>query len=94
MFSCLCLKSFERQFLEDFADEISLSKIVTLNEKKKIKNIIQHFKDQKQINSVIEMNLIELVLHYNELIILYKKIKSLNNAEVNPINRIEAILND
>jgi len=93
IFSCLCLKSFERQFLEDFADEISICKLITLNEKKKIKHVLKSFKEQKKINSVVEMNLVQLVLYYNELIILYKKMKSLNNPEINNINRIEAILN-
>jgi len=94
MFSCLCLKSFERQFLEDFANEIPITKLITLTNKRKIKEAIQNSNQKEKIDDVIKENLIELLLYYNELIILFKKIQSLHNPKINESNRIEAILND
>ncbi len=71
MFSCLCLKSFERQFFEDFANEMPITKLITLNDTKKIKQVIQNKKQEEKIDDVIEQNLVELILYYNELIILF-----------------------
>jgi hypothetical protein len=93
MFSCLCLKSFERQFLEDFVNEIPITKLITLTDKRMINQVIQNKKQKQKIDDVIEQNLIELLLYYHELIILFKKIQSLNNPKINESNRIEAILN-
>ncbi len=93
MFSCLCLKSFERQFLEDFANEIPITKLITLTDKRMINQVIQNQKQKQKIDDVIEQNLIELLLYYHELMILFKKIQSLNNPKINESNRIEAILN-
>ncbi len=94
MFSCLCLKSFERQFLEDFANEMPLTKLITLNDKRKIIQVIQNKKQKEKIDDVIEQNVVELLLYYNELIILFKKIQSLNNPKMNESSRIELILKE
>jgi hypothetical protein len=90
MLSCLCLKSFEKQFLEDIANKTPITKLITLTDKRKIKKVIQN----EKIDDIIKENLIDLLLYYNELIILFKKIQSLHNPQINESNRIEAILND
>jgi hypothetical protein len=93
MLSCLCLKSEELNHIESFANEMTLSNLVSFNNVKMRKNIFKIYKNLFQnINSVSEPNLINLFVHYNELIIIYKKMKSLYNHKINDTNRIEEIL--
>jgi hypothetical protein len=92
MLSCLCLKSSEREYIEAFANEVTLSNIVNFSNKRVRKEVFQKFKQSRNINSVHEQNIIDLLLHYNELIIIFKKIKSLNITEINDLKRIEVML--
>ncbi len=92
MLSCLCLKSCEREYIEAYAYETTLSNIINFFDKKVRKNVFQQFKRSRNIDSVHEQNLVDLFLHYTELIILFKKMKSLNNSEINDQSRIELIL--
>ena len=85
----LCLKTVERQFFEYVSDQ-EISIIVNLDKLKGLL-ILKEFKKKhiNEIESIEELNIIEIILYYRELIIIFKKIKSL----VNPLSdRIEAIL--
>jgi hypothetical protein len=93
MFSCLCLKSFEKEFLENLTNELTITNLVELQAKENQKSILKKTKLNKIVNSINEQNLLDLVLYYNEFLILFKKIKSLIYSDILELNRIEAILN-
>ena len=89
---CLNLKNIERHFFH-FISKQQLSEIVQLTPENGI-TFLNQFKFEsnlEEINCINEANLIEIVVYYKELILLYKKIKSL----IRPIDcnsRIDAIL--
>jgi hypothetical protein len=95
IFPCLCLKTFERELFESVSLK-SLSFVINLDKVETCKSYLKTFEKAKniKIDSVEELNLVDLLIYYNELIILYKKLKSLYNP-TNPLeeNRLEAILN-
>lgn len=93
MFSCLCLKSNEREFLENVTNELSIVNIINIKKQRESRTYIKKVIKERQIDSVTSENLYQLLIYYNEIIILYKKIKSLHNSEINEDRRIEAILN-
>ena len=88
---CLSFKNLERQFFE-FVSKQQISEIVHLNGPKATL-FLNDFKEEKEIeiDIITQPNLIDIVVYYKELIIIYKKLKSL----VRPIEsdtRIDAIL--
>ena len=89
--SCLCLKSIEKQLLENVALQ-STEDIIALKNHQMCENFIKNFEEINKfsIDSVQISNLIDLVIYYNELLIVIQKLKSMYNPEVD--NRIEAIL--
>jgi hypothetical protein len=94
MLSCLCLKSFERNFIEHISEELSLIKLLSLKNKKVSNKVFKELIKEKNIDSVNESNILQLIIYYNELIILHKKMKSMYNLELIDINRIDSILKD
>jgi len=94
MLSCLCLKSFERNFIEHISEELSLIKLLSLKNKKVSNKVLKELIKEKNIDSVNESNILQLIIYYNELIILHKKMKSMYNLELIDINRIDSILKD
>ena len=85
----LCLQITHRQFFQ-FISNQEISSIVGLDNKKGLL-ILKEFKNINniEIDEIEELNIIETMIYYKEIIILYKKIKSL----INPLSdRIEAIL--
>ena len=82
IFACLCLKPVERE-LFDFISKESTSLIVSLKDKTKCKSILDKFKKTTikekcfKITSVCEPNLIELIIYYNELLLIVQKLKSM-----------------
>ena len=85
----LCLEIIQRQFF-DFISNQEISIIVGLDNQKGLL-ILNEFKKMNNIDidQIEELNIIEIIIYYRELIIIYKKIKSL----INPISdRIEALL--
>ena len=81
--SCLCLKTIEKAFF-DFILKENTSLIVSLKNQKKCKTILEKFKKSSsyKITSVCEPNLIELVIYYNELLIIVQKLRTMINHEM------------
>lgn len=93
MLSCLCLKSFERELIEVIVSESSIKRLITLNNKKCMKLFLQKFKDKYCLNVIEEQNFVHIFSYYIELIVIFKKLKSLYNPENND-HRIEAIISN
>jgi hypothetical protein len=92
--SCLCLKSFERQFIEEITEELSIIKLLSFKNKKVSNKAFRELMKSKNIDIINESNILQLMVYYNEIIILYKKIKNMYNLELIEVNRIDAILKD
>ena len=92
IFSCLCLKTEERDFFESVCEE-STSEIVSLNTFANCKKFITNFQIRKNIkfDSITEPNYIDILFYYNELILITQKLKSMCYQE-NGNPHIEAIL--
>ena len=89
----LCLKNIEKIFFE-FISEQPLAEIIDLNTEKCIL-MLNEFKRRHnvQIDSIDEPNLFDIMIYYKEIIILYKKIKSLiNPTDISGNSAIDAIL--
>ena len=89
---CLNLKNVERYFF-DFISKQQISDIVQLTTENGL-TLLNQFKFEshlEEINSINQINLIEIVVYYKELILLYKKIKSLIRP-IDTTSRIDAIL--
>ena len=88
---CLFLKNIERQFFE-FVSKHHISEIVQLSAQNGALLLNDfNLENTLELDTIIETNLIDIVIYYKELIIIYKKIKSL----IRPMEcdkRIEAIL--
>ena len=84
---CFCLKSIEKNFLEQASDQL-IEEIVTLNSVKNSEVFLQKFlkNNDLKIDSVILPNLVELLIYYNESIILLHKFKSLYNSSTEEEN--------
>ena len=84
IFSCLCLKSIERDFFK-FVTNQNTSTIVSLKNKKMLKTLLSNFEtaNEDKIGDILKNNLCELTNYYYELLIISQKMKSLYNDEVN-----------
>ena len=85
----LCLKSVEREFFEFVSDQEILN-IINLDRKNGLL-LLMNFNEKYNINidSLDELNILETIIYYKEIILIFKKIQSL----VNPMaNHIESIL--
>jgi hypothetical protein len=88
---CLNLKNIERQFFE-FVSKQQISDIVQMTSSNS-GTVLEQFKaaTKFEVDSIIELNLIDIAIYYKELILIFKKIKSLNRpTDIN--SRIDAIL--
>ena len=59
-----------------------------------MRRLLQDFKEKEnlQIDSIIEPNIVDNLIYYNEIIILYHKIKGLCKQDILESDRINAIL--
>lgn len=89
----LCLNEIERQLFQ-FASEQNISFLVTLSNIKACQKFLKFFLTQKQIkvDPIIEPNLVQNLIYYNEIIILNHKFNTIYNSEFEIPNRIEKIL--
>ena len=90
---CLCLKNLERELLEN-ASKLMTSDIVSLNNRQNSKKFVQKFL-QEQIEDhdlILEPNLTDTLLYYNEITLLLQKINTLINSEIN-LNQNERLQN-
>ena len=95
MLSCFCLKPLERDFLHRASKE-TITNIMDLNEVKRCKSFLIKFKKEENISIdlIVENNLIDLLIYYNETIVIYRKIQSLYNPfQRKDLKNVEAILN-
>ena len=88
---CLTLKNIERQFFY-FVSQQHITEIVQLTTQNGTLLLNDFIKETMiEIDPITQTNIIDIIVYYKELIIIYKKIKSL----VRPIEaeaRIEALL--
>ena len=90
--SILCLKPIEKQILEILILEPT-SVLITLKDFKSCETLITSLtlKNTLLIDSIQLSNLIDIVIYYNELLIVLQKLKSMHNP-VDGNRHIEAIL--
>lgn len=90
---CLCLKSVERDFLQ-FVSEQEIKILLNLRKENAyfLLNNFQHINKVK-IDLICEPNMTDLVIYYIELIIIFKKIKSLVRT-VDENNHLRTILSE
>ena len=92
---CLCLKTIEKELLES-ASEQTTSEIVSLTSDLQCRQFLNSFKKQRniKIDSVYLPNLIDILIHYHEIVVLLHKFKSLFNSDIyeTPAKRIKTIL--
>ena len=92
---CLCLKNIERQFFS-YASEETSSEIIKLMNFENCHKLLNNFeiKNNIKIEKIIQRNMIDNLIYYNETILLLHKFNSLKNAEQLSENqrRIESIL--
>ena len=76
----LCLKTLERQVLEEASEE-TLQYIIELNRRKNTQIFLRKIKNKNKfkIDSVVQPNLSDLIIYYHETIIIVHKLKSLYN---------------
>jgi hypothetical protein len=94
MLTCLCLKSTEIEVIEDITEELSITRLLSFKRKKVCSRYLKEYIKAKEIDNISDYNLCQLLIYYNELIIIYKKIKSMINPVIHEIHRIESILKD
>jgi hypothetical protein len=95
IFPCLCLKSLERQLFESAANK-SITYIVNLKNLTICESFLKSFENEQriEIDDLTKRNLIDVLIYYKEIILLYKKLKSLyNSTESEEGSRLESILN-
>jgi hypothetical protein len=85
--SSLCLKTIERNSFDILLSEAS-NIIVSLNNKK---NCEKYIKKKVKVDEVIQENIADLFIYYNEIILIVHKLKTLYNSEMNQSN-IEKLL--
>lgn len=90
--SILCIKSIEKQILESVLLEPT-SVLITLKDFKSCETLMKSLalKNTLSIDSIQLSNLIDIIIHYNELLIVLQKLKSMHNP-VCSNRRLEAIL--
>ena len=93
IFASLCLKSSEKDLFEKVTKE-STSVIVSLNSTEKCHFFLKTLKNDQifLFNCLEESNFVDLLIHYNELLIIIQKLKSMYNPDVENRRRIDAIL--